>query len=59
DNGGWYARGSDEEFYSAGCGRAKDYIITNAGPVATFRSDNIVWDFSDLSVREIQPPLLA
>jgi hypothetical protein len=59
DNGGWYARGSDEEFYSAGCGRAKDYIITNAGSIATFRSDNMVWDFSDLSVREIQPPLLV
>jgi len=59
DNGGWYARGSDEEFYSAGCGRAKDYIITNAGPIATFRSDNMIWDFSDLSVREIQPTLLA
>jgi hypothetical protein len=59
DNGGWYAKGSDEEFYSAGCGRAKNYIITNAGPIATFRSDNMVWDFSDLSVREIQPPLLA
>ena len=36
DNGGWYARGSDKEFYSAGCGIAKDYIITNAGPIATF-----------------------
>ena len=37
DNGGWYARGSDKEFYSAGYGRAKDYIITtNAGPIATF-----------------------
>jgi hypothetical protein len=59
DNGGWYARGSDEEFYSAGCGRAKDYIITNAGPIATFRSDKMLWDFSDLSVREIQPTLLA
>ena len=55
DNGGWYARGSDEEFYSAGCDRPKDYIITNAGPIVTFRSDNMVWDFADLSVREIQP----
>jgi hypothetical protein len=59
DNGEWYARGSDEEFYSAGCGRAKDYIITNAGPIATFRSDKMLWDFSDLSVREIHPTLLA
>jgi len=55
DNGGWYARGSDEEFYSAGCAKPKDYIITNAGSIATFRSDNMIWDFADLSVREIQP----
>jgi hypothetical protein len=57
DNGGWYARGSDDEFYSAGCGKSKDYIITNAGPITTFRSDNMIWDFADLSVREIQPTL--
>jgi hypothetical protein len=56
DDGGWYARGSEEEFYSAGCDKPKDYIITNAGPIATFRSDNMIWDFADLSVREIQPP---
>jgi hypothetical protein len=54
DNGGWYARGSDEEFYSANCGKPKDYVITNSGPVATFRADNMIWDFADLSVREIQ-----
>jgi hypothetical protein len=45
----------DKEFYSADCGRPKDNIITNGGPIVTFRSDNIVWDFRDLSVREIQP----
>jgi hypothetical protein len=56
DNGGWYARSSDEEFYSAGCDRPKDYIITNSGPLVTYRSDNMDWDFADLSVREIQPP---
>jgi hypothetical protein len=56
DNGGWYASSSDKVFYSANCGRVKDYIITNSGPVVTFRSDNMVWDFVDLSVREIQPP---
>ena len=56
DNGGWYASSSDKEFYSANCGRVKDYIITNSGPIVTFRSDNMVWDFVDLSVREIQPP---
>jgi hypothetical protein len=59
DDGGWYARASDEDFYSAGCGKPKDYIITNSGPVATFRSDNMIWDFTDLSIREIQPPNLA
>ena len=55
DNGGWSAKSSDEKFYSANCDRPKDYIITNGGPLVTFRSDNIVWDFRDLSVREIQP----
>jgi len=55
DNGGWSAKTSDEKFYSANCDRPKDYIITNGGPIVTFRSDNIVWDFRDLSVREIQP----
>ena len=51
-------RDSDEKFYSANCDRPKDYIITNGGPLITFRSDNIVWDFRDLSVREIQPPFM-
>jgi hypothetical protein len=56
DNGGWYAKSSDKVFYSADCGRPKDYIITNAGPIATFRADNVVMNFRDLSIREIQPP---
>ena len=51
----WSAKTSDDKFYSAGCNRSKDYIITNGGPVVTFRSDNIVWEFRDLSIREIQP----
>jgi hypothetical protein len=55
DDGGWYANSSDEEFYSADCNRPKDYIITNGGPIVTFRSDNIVWDFKNLSIREIDP----
>jgi len=54
DNGGWYASTPNDVFYSANCGRSKDYIVTNAGPIATFRSDNIIWDFKDLSIREIQ-----
>jgi hypothetical protein len=55
DDGGWYANSSDKEFYSADCNRPKDYIITNGGPIVTFRSDNIVWDFKNLSIREIDP----
>ena len=55
DNGEWYATSSDKVFYSANCGKPKDYIITNSGPIVTFRSDNMIWDFVDLSVREIQP----
>ncbi len=54
DNGGWYANAPNDLFYSANCGRSKDYVILNAGPIATFRSDNIIWDFKDLSIREIQ-----
>lgn len=56
DDGGWYARSSYDEFYSANCNRLKNYVITNSGPFVTFRSDNMDWDFADLSVREIQPP---
>src|SRR6266487_4801370 len=56
DNGGWDADTPNDLFYSANCGRSKDYIVTNPGPIATFRSDNMIWDFKDLSIREIQAP---
>lgn len=56
DNGGWYAGTPNDLFYSANCGRSKDYVILNGGPIATFRSDNMIWDFKDLSIREIQAP---
>ena len=56
DSGGWYARTPDAEFFSAGCGKPKDYIVTNSGPIATFRADYMVLDFKDFSIREIQPP---
>jgi hypothetical protein len=58
DNGGWYANSPDPVFYGANCGKAKDYIITKGGPLAIFRSDNMTWNFRDLSVREIQSPSL-
>ena len=56
DSGMWYADTSDSVFYSADCDRPKDYVITNSGPIVTFRSDNIVWQFKELSVREIIVP---
>ena len=56
DDGGWYANSPDEIFYSANCGKVKNYIITNGGPLAVFRSDNMTWNFRDLSVREIKAP---
>jgi hypothetical protein len=54
DNGGWYADSSDKKFNSANCGKPKDYVMINPGPIVTFRSDNIIWDFKNLSVREIK-----
>ncbi|MGA7370601.1 MAG: hypothetical protein WBX01_15845 [Nitrososphaeraceae archaeon] len=56
DNGKWYADTTDEEFYSVDCGKEKDYIITNSGPTATFRADNLIFDFKNLSIREIKIP---
>jgi hypothetical protein len=56
DTGGWFANSSDKTFNSANCGKSKDYVITNGGPIATFRSDNLAFDFKDLSIREIEAP---
>jgi hypothetical protein len=58
DEGGWFANSSDEVFNSADCGKSKDYVITNSGPIATFRADNIAFDFKNLSIREINPALM-
>jgi hypothetical protein len=56
DSGGWYADTSDKKFYRVDCGKPKDYIVTNSGPMIYFRADNMILDFKDLSVREIDPP---
>jgi hypothetical protein len=56
DNGGWGANSPDSVFYSVDCNRSKDYVVTNSGPIVTFRSDNIIWQFKDLNVREIRAP---
>ena len=55
DDGGWYAKMPDSDFFAADCSKDKDFIITNSGSTATFRSDNLIWDFKNLSVREIEP----
>lgn len=56
DNGGWEATSADSVFYSANCGRPRDYVIINPGKIVSFRSDNMVWNFQNMSVREIQAP---
>jgi hypothetical protein len=55
DDGGWYAKMPDSNFFAPGCYKDKDSIITNSGSTATFRSDNLIWDFKNLSIREINP----
>jgi hypothetical protein len=60
DRGGWYTKSNNTEFFSAGCGRARDHVIIDGGPNIIFRTDNTVLDFKNLSVREIQlPPQLS
>ena len=56
DNGKWYASSTDNIFNSANCGKPKDYVVINSGPTAAFRSDEVIWKFKNLSVREIIPP---
>jgi hypothetical protein len=57
DDGNWFANSSDKVFYSANCGRSKDHIVLNSGPIVTFRADNVVLNFKDFSIREIDDPL--
>lgn len=51
DIGDWYS--NDPEFYDVDCNRPKNYIVTNSGPIAGFRTDNIIWNLKYLSIREI------
>lgn len=55
DDGGWYAKRPDSDFFHPNCSKDKASIITNSGSTATFRSDNLIWNFKNLSVREIKP----
>lgn len=51
DKGDWYS--DSERFYDVNCGKPINHIITNSGPIAAFRSDYIIWDMKNLSIREI------
>ena len=52
DGGEWYSEG--DQFEEAECKKPRNYIVTNSGPIAAFRSDGVQWDFKYLSVREIK-----
>ena len=57
DKGGWATNDSD---FNSSCGRDRDEILTMAGGtssqnIAAFRSDDLIWSFKYLSVREIDP----
>lgn len=51
DSGGWSSR-------ETACGREHDHVISESRPRVTFRVDNAIFEFKNLSVREIvpQPP---
>ena len=51
DKGGWGKDGNK-------CQGKEDQIITWGSPTATFRWDDVLVDFRNLSVREIQPPII-
>lgn len=55
DDGGWYA--DSKKFTQKDCNKERDHVLTEARPIVAFRSDKIEWDFKDLSVREIEPPV--
>jgi hypothetical protein len=55
DNGGWSVNAANMHDFDSSCGKAKDEVITKPGVLVAFRTDGgTVWDFKDLSAREIQ-----
>ena len=48
DRGGW-------EGHEAGCGRPKDFIISEARPAVYFRTDYVPVEVKKFSVREVDP----
>ena len=53
DSGNWYSNSTN--FFDADCGRPRNYVVTNSGPLVGFRTDYVVWEFKNLSIREIDP----
>jgi hypothetical protein len=51
DNGLWYS--DSRRFNDVDCGRPRNYVVTNSGPMVGFRTDYVIWEFKNLSVREI------
>jgi hypothetical protein len=52
DSGNWYS--DNPRFHEVNCGRKRNYVVSNSGPRAGFRSDGIIWEFKNFSIREIQ-----
>lgn len=57
DRGGWSTNNSD---FDSSCGRSRDEILSTPGGtdtqnIAAWRSDDLIWSFKYLSVREIDP----
>ena len=54
-NGARYSSSIDKVFYSANCRRSKEHRVSNSGLIVAFSVDNIVPNFKNLSIREIEP----
>jgi hypothetical protein len=54
DDGKWYVYTSNNKIYSTKCNRIANYAVTNPGDIVSFSSEDMIWNFKNLSVREIQ-----
>jgi hypothetical protein len=54
DNGKWYVHTLNNKIYATKCKRTANYEVTNPGDVVSFSSEDMIWNFKNLSVREIE-----
>jgi len=54
DDGKWYVYTSNNKIYATKCNRTANYAVTNPGDIVSFSSEDMIWNFKNLSVREIQ-----